>query len=387
MEVNIDMNMQNNPGPIQPNDDLLGHQTPARMSRPDIADTAHAIFTERYWYMGASVPDGNTVFGAGLGYYPNRGVMDGYAGVTLDGVQHSFRASRHLGTNPLETRIGPLSITVNEGLGAHRIQLAPNDSGLMMDIEYRASHTPNDEGRDVLEKSGRVVADVTRFVQFGHYTGWVKVQGERVEFDRKPLWGARDRSWGLRVEARTDESHPPVTRFRPLYIGFVCAQFEDCAIHFFLKESAPGETRFFAGDETPRLNNPTPRKVIIGVEHELEWADDAYSQHLSGGVFHLRYADGTLKQLRLRALPGKFYLKAGLYGGLDGWFQGDDKGPLHTDYSRWDLADAATRAKLRTLSEQPMVFELDGRVGYGTVQGGLSTGYPKYQQVQHLPIM
>ncbi|MBG9388032.1 hypothetical protein [Caenimonas aquaedulcis] len=381
------MSVQDNAGPIQPNDDLLGHQTPARMSRPAMADTAEAIFTERYWYMGASVPDGRTVFGAGLGYYPNRGVMDGYAGFTLDGVQHSFRASRRLGANPLETRIGPLSIEVGEGLGVHRIRLAPNDSGLAMDIEYRASHAPNDEGRDVLEKSGRVVADVTRFVQFGHYTGWVEAQGQRREFDRQPLWGARDRSWGLRVEARTDESHPPVTRFKPLFFGWVCAQFEDRGIHFFLKESAPGETRFFVGDETAPLGRPADTVAIVGVEHELEWADDAYSQHLAGGVFHLRYADGTRKALKLRALPAKFYLKAGLYGGLDGWFQGDDRGALHTDHTRWDHADPETRRKLRTLAEQPMQFELDGRIGYGTIQCGLSAGYPRYPQVQHLPVM
>src|SRR4051794_3631003 len=50
----LEMTVQITAGPIQPHDDLLGHQTPARMSRPAIADTAEAIFTERYWYMGAS---------------------------------------------------------------------------------------------------------------------------------------------------------------------------------------------------------------------------------------------------------------------------------------------------------------------------------------------
>ena len=375
------------PGPVLASDDLLGHQTSLRMARPAVADTEHAIFTERYWYMGASVPDGATVFGAGLGYYPNRGIMDGYAGVTLDGVQYSFRASRHLGGNPLETRVGPLSISVGEGLKTHRIALASNESGLAMDIEFRASHLPNDEGRDVLEKNGTVIADVSRFIQFGHYTGWAQAGGRRVEFDAQPLWGARDRSWGLRVEARTDESHPPVTRFKPLLFMWVCAQFKDRAIHFFVKETAPGQTRFFVGDETSTIAGGRAARAITSVEHELQWDGNAYSQFLSGGSFTLAYADGTRRILKLRALPGKFFLKAGMYGGIDGWFQGDDKGPLHTDHARWDHADDATRRKLRTLSEQVMEFELDGQTGYGTIQGGVAQGYPKYEQVQHLPIM
>ncbi len=370
-----------------PQDDLLGHLARAGDWRPSVADTAEAIFTERFWYMGTVVPQGGLVFGAGLGYYPNRGVMDGYAGVTVEGIQHAFRASRHLGSTPHATQVGALRITVQEPMRRHRIELLPNDSGIMMDLEFRATLEPNDEGHDVLEKHGRVVADITRFVQFGHYEGEIVVRGQRHVVQEQRCWGARDRSWGLRMESRTDESHPPVTRFRPIFFAWVCAQFEDHGVHFFLKETAPGQLRFFVGDETGPLGSGRPRRKIVSVEHALEWHDDPYSQHIQGGVFTLHYEDGASRQIRLRSLPERFYLKAGMYGGVEGWFQGDDRGPLAVAHDTWDHRDPATRRKLRTLAEQVMQFDDGASIGYGTIQSGLAPGYPGYPEIQHLPTM
>lgn len=375
-------------GPVQPNDDLLGHQTALRMSRPAIPDGKPGVFTERYWYMGSNVPAGDIVIGAGLGYYPNRGVMDGYVGVTVDGVQHVFRGSRQLGDDPLETSIGPFRIVVDHGLRAHRLELTSNESGMTLQFDYRATMAPNDEGLDVLRRGERVIAEVSRFVQFGHYTGWIEVAGRRLEFGPSdPLWGARDRSWGLRVESRTDESHPPVTQFQPLLYTWVCAQFAGRGIHFFLKEIAPGQTRFFVGDETAAVEDGRAARPIVAVEHELEWFDDPYSQHLQAGSFVLHFDDGAREVLSLRALPGRFYLKAGLYGGYRGWFQGDDRGPLHLDHSSWNHTDPQTRRELRTLAEQAMEFRIGDHVGYGTIQSGVAQGYPKYDEVQHLPMM
>jgi hypothetical protein len=372
---------------FQPNDDLLGHQTPEPLARPAMTDTEHAIFTERFWYMGSIVPDGSIVFGAGLGYYPNRSIMDGYAGVTVEGVQYCFRASRHTGYNPLQTEIGALKITVLEGLHHHRIELRENASGVTMDIEYQASLAPNDEGRDVLRKGGQLIADVTRFVQFGFYTGWIAVNGRRWTFEGTQCWGARDRSWGLRVEARTDESHPPVTKFSPLLFAWVCAQFKTRGIHFFLKETAPGQPRSFVGNESGAIQSEGSLRAIRAVEHELKWFKDEFSQHIESGEFLLHFEDGAESRLKLRALPGRFYLKAGMYGGLDGWFQGDDKGAFHAEHSAWNHGDPATRRTLRTLAEQVMEFEYDGEIGYGTVQGGVSPGYPKYLEIQQQPMM
>jgi hypothetical protein len=45
-----------------------------------------------------------------MGYYPNRNVMDGFAGISWKGTQHNFRASRRLRGDPLATRVGPVRV-------------------------------------------------------------------------------------------------------------------------------------------------------------------------------------------------------------------------------------------------------------------------------------
>ena len=71
---------------------------------------------ERLWYTGHPTPGGDFIFDIGLGWHPNRNVMDGFAGVAFGGKQYNFRVSRRLRPNPLETTIGPLEIEILEGL-------------------------------------------------------------------------------------------------------------------------------------------------------------------------------------------------------------------------------------------------------------------------------
>ena len=377
---------------IGPADDLLGHPTPdtfdtgaQRVRDPEVADTNHSVFTERYWYMGATVPLGDVVFGAGLGYYANRKIMDGYAGVTVGGTQYAFCASRQCGDDPFTPAIGPLRIEIEEPLRVHRIVLDPNESGLTMDLRYTARLPTNDEGRDRLMRGGVMVADVSRFVQMGRYEGWIAVAGRQLAFRQHEFWGARDRSWGLRIEPRTDESNPPLTRFNPMLFIWVCAQFEAHGYHFFLKEDAPGVVRSFVGNQT--FASGAPERRVVSMEHDLQWQPDPWAQRLMSGSIRLNFADGGTTVLGLRVLPGWFALKAGMYGGYEGWSHGDDKGPLHTGARAWDLADPATRRKLRTLAEHAIEFTEDGQTGYGTFQAGIAKGFGRYPQIQEQPFM
>jgi len=86
-------------------------------------------------------------------------------------------------------------------------------------------------------------------------------------------------------------------------------------------------------------------------------------------------------------LPTKYYLKGGLYGGLDGWFHGDDRGKLFTAHEVWDLTDPSTRRKVRTLADQVIEVRDGDEVGYGIVEYGVGKGYAQYPAVQvHPPI-
>ncbi|MEO8297115.1 MAG: hypothetical protein ABI574_04830 [Burkholderiales bacterium] len=375
------------PPALQPGNDLLGQQIAGATPGAVPPDTPHSKVTERYWYMGTLVPTGRDVFGAGFGYYPNKGIMDGYLGFTLDGVQHVYTASRRIGDSPLEPHAGALRITVQEPLRTHRIQLLENGSGLSADLLFHGALQPNDEGDDVLIKRDKLISSVRRFVQFGHYQGWIEVAGRKIDIHPEQCWGARDRSWGLRIEANTDETQPPVTPFKPLLFVWACIQFKDFGIHFFLKETAPGEVRFMVGDEAYPIGSGKPSRRITAIEHDLQWQTDPYSQHLSGGKFVLRFEDGSHRVIAFENLPGHFYLKAGLYGGLNGWAHGDDKGVLHTQYNQFDFKEPKVREKLRTLAEQVTRFHCDGAEGYGTIQSGVAEGYPMYQEVQSAPVM
>ena len=120
-------------------DDFIGHQLPTTFDHVTSSDPA---WMERLWYTGHPVSAGDFIFDIGLGWHPNRNVMDGFAGVAFDGRQVNFRVSRRLRPNPLETTIGPLEIEVLEGLRRHRLILRPNEFGPRLRSRIRRYHEP-----------------------------------------------------------------------------------------------------------------------------------------------------------------------------------------------------------------------------------------------------
>ncbi|WP_066266503.1 hypothetical protein [Hydrogenophaga palleronii] len=372
---------------ITPQDDLFGHQTPAPLHEPASDDAGVTLFTERFWYTGHVVPAGDFVFNVGMGRYPGRGVTDGYVGVSFEGRQFDFQVSRHAGERPLDTEAGALRIEVLEGFGRHRITLWPNASGLSMDLIFHGRTDPNDEGREIIRKGDTLYSDVSRFVQMGRYDGWISVDGRRFELYASTCWGGRDRSWGRRLELRTTDGDAHASRFPPMFYAFACLQFEDEAVHFFLKEKAPGQLRFLGGSRSWLRGQGRAPVAITEVAHDLQWDLQAPSQSVTGGRMLLRFADGSHLSLRLRSLSGRYFLKGGLYGGLNGWNHGDDRGALHEGSSRWNLGDTQDRAQLRSLADQVLEIGDGQRTGHGALQCGVSAGYGRYGEVAHLPTM
>jgi hypothetical protein len=92
-----------------------------------------------------------------------------------------------------------------------------------------------------------------------------------------------------------------------------------------------------------------------------------------------------MRRIKIRALPGRFFLKGGLYGGLEGWSHGDDKGKFHAEHEVWTLADPETRRLVRTLSDHVIEVTDGDEVGYGIVEYGVGKGYARYAEVQGFP--
>ncbi len=332
-------------------DDFIGHQLPTTFDHVGTSDPA---WMERMWYTGHPVPAGDIIFDIGLGYYPNKNVMDAFAGVTIDNVQHNIRMSRRLRPDPLLTRVGPLQIHVLEGLRRHRIVLAENDSGMSFDIEFHATLNPHEEEPHFRRRHGRVAEQIARAQQVGRYSGWIKAGGKRYELKPETWWGQRDRSWGIRAELHTDETKPPISYFPPLLFSWSTIQFADHGLQWYFNERAPGDFIYITGEEVLPLGQQADRRRrITHVAHEM---------------------------------PGRYYLKAGMYGGLRGWAQGDDKGPLHVEHDRWDLRDPEIRRLVRTLSDHVIEVRDGNSVGYGVMEYGVSSGYTKYKSIQNHPI-
>lgn len=366
-------------------DDFIGHQLPTTFDQVDNSDPA---WMERLWYTGHPAPLGDVIFDVGLGYHPNRNVMDAFAGVAVPGRQWNFRASRQLRPDPLTTTVGPLSITVVEGLRKHRLVLAPNDSGICFELEFQGTMNPHEEKAHLRRRDGRVTENMARGQQFGRYSGWLEFDGRRMDVNTDTWLGQRDHSWGVRAEMRTDETSPPLTFYPPFFYCWTTAQFKNRGLHIFFKERAPGDKIYLSGEEVFTLGSRVSgRNQLIDVQHAAQWHDDPYGQSMASAEFDLRFADGNVRKVSVRVLPTKYYLKGGLYGGLDGWFHGDAKGKLFTAHDSWDLNDPATRARTRTLADQVIEVRDGNEVGYGIIEYGVGKGYAQYPAVQvHPPI-
>lgn len=368
---------------MTPQDDLIGHQTSASFAHVGTSDPA---WMERLWYTGHPVPDGDMIFDIGLGFHPNRNVMDGFAGITIGTEQYNFRVSRRAWPNPLETSMGPLHIEVLEGFRRHRIRLEANDSPLSFDLEFLGTMNPHEEEPHFRRRNGRVTEDMARLQQLGTYSGWIKVGDREIRVEPGQWLGQRDHSWGIRGEMRTDESDPPMTFYPPFFYAWTTAQFKDRGLHLFFKERAPGDTIYISGEEvTPLGAKPLRGRKFVSVGHGFDFADDPLGLTVRGAEWDIRFSDGTERRIAIRALPARYFLKGGLYGGLHGWKQGDDKGPLHQEHDQWNLELPDIRKLVRTLADHVIEVRDGDEVGYGIMECGIGSGYALYPQVQQHP--
>ena len=74
-----------------------------------------------------------------------------------------------------------------------------------------------------------------------------------------------------------------------------------------------------------------------------------------------------------------------MYGAWKGWYHGDYKGPYYCEHDIWDLSDQEFMKRVGTFGDHVIECRMDGEVGYGIVEYGVTRGYPRYQEIQHLP--
>jgi len=132
------------------------------------------------------------------GVYPHLNVADAHFSVVRYGVQHCVHASRFLGMERMDLEVGPIRIEVIEPLKSLRITVA-DETGISAELLFEGRAFPIEEPRFTHRIGPRTFLDYTRMTQNGRYSGWISVDGVRVDMPA----GASARATAAGVCARS----------------------------------------------------------------------------------------------------------------------------------------------------------------------------------------
>jgi hypothetical protein len=185
-------------------------------------------WTEKVW---ASIfrLDGTLQIDFGLGKYTNRNVMDGFAGVAAGNEQWTVRASRALEADPERLGVGPIRYEVVEPHERVRFALDESDAvQLRFDVVFQHHMPPFFEDRDVQFEKARLSSDVIRYHQAGTVSGWIELDGERIEVHPEEWYAVRDHSWGIRenVGDRAPDIAPPDASRRQYHFNWLTSRLQ-----------------------------------------------------------------------------------------------------------------------------------------------------------------
>ncbi len=366
-------------------DEHLNHQ---------IADTfastasSELSWTEKIW--SAIVrKDGTMGIDFGLGRYHNRGVMDGWGAVARGRSQWTVRASRELRDDPMITEVGPLTYEIIEPLHKVRYALARNDiQPIAYDITFTSEMPPFFEDRHKQREIDgfRIGSDVIRYHQIGVPSGWVEVEGERIEIVPDEWTEYRDHSWGTRLDVGNHGSDiRPTADFGDAKFGegefeliwspfmLVSPNSEKIAYHLYY-QTKQGRIFYSSGYR----NHPDgTQEKIARVRPELRYDD--CTRRLLGGKMHFDMLQGGTHTVEI-AVAGEtaVHLGPGLYLGFDGKKHGSWKGPLELDGEKFDdTLDVPTLRRIRQVRDCPITVREGNAVGHGIMETVIHGEHPE----------
>jgi hypothetical protein len=363
-------------GPLLGADEALNHQ---------ITDTFAAVgqsdrsWTEKICAMAAA-RDGSLQLAFGLGKYPNRGVMDAYAGVSRGREQWTVRANRALVSDPETAVAGPIRYEVVEPLRVIRFSLDDNDVvPIRFEWTFTAAVPAFLEDREVhrARETARIDADIVRYHQIGTASGWVEIDGDRTELDDSSWVSTRDHSWGVRYMVGDPVADAPgrpdasgvstVVMWSPV----LCERPDGSryALHTYYQRHAVGEwqrVELQGGVE----HSDGRKEHYAALVPKLEVRDD--NRRLVGGELRFTMADGSDRVVTVEAVSDTgFHLGTGLYFGFDGHWHGQWRGALTVDGEHFaDCTDPAVARRIHQMRDCVVRVEdpTGGGVGWGNLQ-------------------
>ncbi|MEQ1872167.1 MAG: hypothetical protein ABL953_00440 [Ilumatobacteraceae bacterium] len=253
-------------------DDYPLHQTSMPIAHTATSDLNHY---DRYFFNGYS-RDGSLFFAVAMGLYPNRHVADAAFSVVRGNRQHSVFHSQRA---PLDRRdctaLGPIVIEVLEPLQTLRVLVNAPEHGLRAELTFDGRSAALEEPPFFLRAGTRTFLDFTRLTQFGSWSGWLEVDGERHEISPADVWGCRDRSWGIRPVGERGATGAPV--MDPQYFWlWAPVNFPSLSTHFDVNEYSDGRRWHEAGALVPVAGSANHMRTVdwrIGWRPGTRWAD------------------------------------------------------------------------------------------------------------------
>lgn len=365
---------------LLPEDEMLCHQLTTTFDHVAQSDLR---WTERVVMYGFDTSGEINVM-TGLARYPNRNVMDAYAMVTLGGKQARVVRLATEYRGPAEElgawSVGPYTYRVLEPLRATRVTLDADEHGLALHLDLRGEFPAYEQTPAFHRSRGRVREDARRYYQNGRVTGWLELDGQRIEIDPDQWWFGRDHSWGVRYGpggGSLDEGPGLQPAELPdgvlYYMGIF--QFDDELVHFAQRETSTGRRWQFEGEVLYPLTTGRDSTPIIDVEHDLTF--DPELRVITGGRFTVHRGDRSTSTLevhpRCRFWPGL----AG-YSEYRGYASGMWRGPAFSDGFTVDLTDLDQIRPISLLSETLCEVRMGDRIGHGLVEMVCTGSYPRY---------
>lgn len=217
-------------------DDYPIHQASVPVSETAGSDIN---FYDRSFFNGYD-RDGSSYFGVAMGLYPNRHVADAAFSVIRGTEQISVFASQRAPADRRDAlHIGPIRIEVVEPMHVLRVSVDAPEHGVAADLTFTSRSAAIEEPHYWWRVGVRAIFDYTRFTQFGEWTGWIDVDGDRVDFVPQRVWGSRDKSWGVRPVGEPAPTGAPVAPPQ-FYWLWAPVNFETLSTHFDVNEYGDG---------------------------------------------------------------------------------------------------------------------------------------------------
>jgi hypothetical protein len=350
---------------LTPLDDYLAHQTPETLDR---VATSDRNFYDRY-YFNAHTLEGDAFLVVAMGLYPNIGVIDAFATIVIDNkTQHIVRASRALGSDRLQTQVGPIGVEVLEGLRRLRVFAEPSEHDLSFDLTFDGVTFPYEEPHFFRRAGNRVVMDYTRLTQNGRWSGTLTAGGRRFEVRPERWWGARDHSWGVRPVGGGEQPSAPPPGAGPggFFWNWTPVQFDDFCMMYSCSEDPDGTRWHACAAMLYPYAKDRPAEHLTVVSHDMKMIPG--TRTFDRGSFVIARRDGP--QIRVSMTPkATIYMAGAGYAYFGGWRHGQYHGPLAVEGETWDLTDASLVQRVSGQTETVCDYEVEGIPGAGTGHG------------------